>query len=112
MLINTNGMMGALGGEAERDGTDVGGHYWIPEGIAYNVEDLEDQYPVLYLYRRLLPVGPDGAGRRRGALGFVEATIPWNSPFLQMHIYANASFAKRPRQLAPNRGSLGSFRRK
>ncbi len=64
MLINTNGMMGALGGERERDGTDVGGHYWIPEGIAYNVEDLEDQYPILYLYRRLLPVG---ARRRRPA---------------------------------------------
>jgi N-methylhydantoinase B len=76
MLINTNGMMGALGGEAQRDGTDVGGHYWIPEGIAYNVEDLEDQYPVLYLYRRLLPVGADGAGRQRGGLGFRRGDDP------------------------------------
>lgn len=112
MLINTNGMMGALGGERERDGTDTGGHYWIPEGIAYNVEDLEDQYPVLYLYRRLLPVGPDGAGRRRGGLGFVEATIPWNSPFVQMHIYANESFPKGQGQLGANPGSLGYFRLK
>jgi N-methylhydantoinase B len=94
MLINTNGMMGALGGERERDGTDVGGHYWIPEGIAYNVEDLEDQYPVLYLYRRLLAVCADGAGRHRGGLGFVEATIPWNSPFVQMHLYGNESFPR------------------
>jgi N-methylhydantoinase B len=110
MLINTNGMMGALGGERERDGADTGGHYWIPEGIAYNVEDLEDQYPVLYLYRRLLPVGPDGAGRRRGGLGFVEATIPWNSPFVQMAIYANESFPKGQGQLGANPGSLAFFR--
>jgi N-methylhydantoinase B len=110
MLINTNGMMGALGGERERDGTDVGGHYWIPEGIAYNVEDLEDQYPVLYLYRRLLPVAADGAGRRRGGLGFIEATVPWNSPFVQMHLYGNESFAKGQGQLGANPGSRASFR--
>jgi N-methylhydantoinase B len=110
MLINTNGMMGALGGERERDGADVGGHYWIPEGIAYNVEDLEDQYPVLYLYRRLLPVGADGAGRRRGGLGFVEATTPWNSPFIQMHLYGNESFTKGQGQLGANPGSRASFR--
>jgi N-methylhydantoinase B len=110
MLINTNGMMGALGGEAERDGTDVGGHYWIPEGIAYNVEDLEDQYPVLYLYRRLLPVGADGAGRRRGGLGFVEATIPRENSFVQMHLYANESFPKGQGQLGANPGSRASFR--
>jgi N-methylhydantoinase B len=112
MLINTNGMMGALGGERERDGTDVGGHYWIPEGIAYNVEDLEDQYPVLYLYRRLLPVSGDGAGRHRGGLGFVEATIPWNSPFVQMHLYGNESFPKGQGQLGANPGSRASFRLK
>jgi N-methylhydantoinase B len=110
MLINTNGMMGALGGERERDGADAGGHYWIPEGIAYNVEDLEDQYPILYLYRRLLPVGADGAGRRRGGLGFIEATIPWNSPFVQMHLYGNESFAKGQGQLGANPGSRGAFR--
>src|SRR3984957_12343606 len=110
MLINTNGMMGALGGERERDGTDVGGHYWIPEGIAYNVEDLEDQYPILYLYRRLLPGGADGAGRHRGGLGFIEATIPWNSPFVQMHLYGNESFTKGQGQLGANPGSRASFR--
>jgi N-methylhydantoinase B len=110
MLINTNGMMGALGGEAERDGTDVGGHYWIPEGIAYNVEDLEDQYPVLYLYRRLLAVGADGAGRRRGGLGFMEATIPRENSFVQMHLYGNESFPKGQGQLGANPGSRASFR--
>jgi N-methylhydantoinase B len=110
MLINTNGMMGALGGEAERDGADCGGHYWIPEGIAYNVEDLEDQYPILYLYRRLLPMGADGAGRHRGGLGFTEAAVPWNSPFVQMHLYTNEAFPKGQGQLGANPGSRASFR--
>jgi N-methylhydantoinase B len=110
MLINTNGMMGALGGERQRDGTDAGGHYWIPEGIAYNVEDLEDQYPVLYLYRRLLPVGADGAGRHRGGLGFVEATIPRENSFVQMHLYTNESFPKGQGQLGANPGTRASFR--
>ena len=110
MLINTNGMMGALGGEPGRDGADCGGHFWIPEGIAYNVEDLEDQYPVLYLYRRLLRVGADGAGRHRGGLGFSEAAVPWNSPFVQMHLYMNESFPKGQGQLGANPGSRASFR--
>lgn len=110
MLINTNGMMGALGGEAARDGADCGGHYWIPEGIAYNVEDLEDQYPILYLYRRLLSLGADGAGRHRGGLGFREAAVPWNSPFVQMHLYTNESFPKGQGQLGANPGSRASFR--
>src|SRR6185312_11462268 len=60
---NTNGMMGALGGMPERDGVDVGGHFWIPEGLANNVEDIEAQFPMVLLYRRLLQAGADGAGR-------------------------------------------------
>src|SRR3954454_5681567 len=110
ILANTNGMMGALGGMPFRDGEDVGGHYWIPEGIAYNIEDLEEQYPVLYLYRRLLPGGADGAGRHRGGLGFVEATTPWNSPYIAMQLYSNDSFPKGQGQLGANPGTRASFR--
>jgi N-methylhydantoinase B len=110
ILVNTNGMMGALGGTPVTDGVDSGGHYWIPEGIAYNVEELEDQYPVLYLYRRLLPVGADGAGRMRGGLGFEEAAICHGSPFLQMALYTNESFPKGQGQLGANPGSRAHFR--
>jgi N-methylhydantoinase B len=110
ILANTNGMMGALGGAPARDGDDCGGHYWIPEGIAYNVEDLEDQYPMLYLYRRLLPGGADGAGRQRGGLGFCEASLPWNSQYLQMAVYANEAFPKGQGQMGANPGSRAWFR--
>lgn len=110
MVVNTNGMMGALAGMPERDGVDVGGHFWIPEGIAYNTEDMEAQFPILYLYRRLLPGGADGAGRHRGGLGFVEATTPWSAPFIQMALYSNESFAKSQGQLGGNPGGVASFR--
>jgi len=97
--------MGALGGAPDRDGEDCGGHYWIPEGIAYNVEDLEDQYPMLYLYRRLLAGGADGAGRQPRGLGFCEASLPWNSPFMQMVVYANEAFPKARGRWAPTRAA-------
>jgi N-methylhydantoinase B len=110
ILPNTNGMIGSLAGMPERDGVDAGGHYWIPEGIAYNIEDMEQQFPILYLYRRLLEGSHDGAGRHRGGLGFVEATIPWTSPFLQMVVYSNDSFAKAQGELGGNPGTRAWFR--
>ena len=51
---NTNPMIGSLGAMPDRDGVDAGGHFWIPEGIANNIEQVEADYPILYLYRRFL----------------------------------------------------------
>ncbi|QEC47260.1 hypothetical protein FSW04_06425 [Baekduia soli] len=102
---NTDGMMGALGGMPTRDGVDAGGHFWIPEGIGNNVEDVEAQFPLLILHRRLLPGGADGAGRRRGGLGFVEATTPWREAVYQMAISMNESFAKGMGLVGANPGS-------
>jgi N-methylhydantoinase B len=66
-------MLGSFGGSPSRDGLDFGGHWWIPSGIGPNVEDLEAFNPIVYLYRRALTPGLDGAGRHRGGLGFVYA---------------------------------------
>lgn len=66
-------MLGSFGGSPTRDGLDFGGHWWIPSGIGPNIEDLEAFNPIVYLYRRALQPGLDGAGRRRGGLGFVYA---------------------------------------
>lgn len=66
VMPNTNGMMGAIAAMYGRDGIDNGGHFWIPEGVAFNVEQIEQQYPALYLFRRTLRAGADGAGRYRG----------------------------------------------
>ena len=107
---NTNGMMGSLGGMPSRDGVDVGGHYWIPDGIASNCEDLESQYPVLILSRRLLDPGADGAGRQRGGLGFAETTVARNALAYQIALYANESFPKGQGLFGANPGSRASLR--
>ena len=107
---NTDGMMGSLGGMPHRDGIDVGGHYWIPDGIASNCEDLESQYPLLILSRRLLPAGADGAGRQRGGRGFVETTAPHNALAFQLALYANEAFAKGQGLFGANPGTRASFR--
>jgi N-methylhydantoinase B len=64
-------MLGSSGGSPTRDGMDFAGHWWIPSGIGPNVEDLEAGTPMIYLYRRALEEGLDGAGQHRGGLGFV-----------------------------------------
>jgi N-methylhydantoinase B len=91
---NTNGMIGALGGMPERDGVDAGGHFWIPEGVANNVEDVEAQFPLVVLYRRFLDGGGDGAGRHRGGLGFVEGTMSRGVGSVQMALAIGDSFTK------------------
>jgi N-methylhydantoinase B len=107
---NTDGMMGSLGGMPSRDGIDVGGHYWIPDGIASNCEDLEAQYPLLILSRRLLRPGADGAGRQRGGLGFVETTVPRDALAFGLALYSNESFTKAQGLFGANPGSRASLR--
>jgi N-methylhydantoinase B len=107
---NVDGMMGALGGMPARDGVDVGGHYWIPDGIASNCEDLEARYPLLILSRRLLARGADGAGRHRGGLGFVELTVTRNAPAFQLGLYSNESFTKAQGLFGANPGTRASLR--
>jgi len=107
---NTDGMMGSLGGMPRRDGVDVGGHYWIPDGIASNCEDLESQYPLLILGRRLLEPGADGAGRQRGGLGFVETTMPRHAIAFQLALYSNESFTKGQGLFGGSPGSRASLR--
>ncbi|HEY1277713.1 MAG TPA: hydantoinase B/oxoprolinase family protein [Thermoleophilaceae bacterium] len=106
---NTNGMMGALGGMPGRDGVDAGGHFWIPEGVANNCEDVEAQFPLLILYRKLLDGGADGAGRHRGGLGFVEGTISWNAGPSQVALAIGDSFAKGAGPFGSNPGSVAPF---
>jgi N-methylhydantoinase B len=106
---NTNGMMGALGGMPERDGVDAGGHFWIPEGLANNVEDVEAQFPLVILYRRLLGAGADGAGRHRGGLGFVEGAITRGSGASQVALAIGDSFAKGVGPFGSNPGTVAPF---
>ncbi|QRP42950.1 hydantoinase B/oxoprolinase family protein [Amycolatopsis sp. FDAARGOS 1241] len=109
---NANNMIGSLAASPAGDGVDFGGHFWIPEGTASNVEELELLWPMLYLYRRALPGGADGAGKFRGGRGFVEAAIPWGVPGLAAAVYIDESFPKVVGAFGANPGSVGHFRLK
>jgi N-methylhydantoinase B len=105
-------MIGSLAASPSGDGTDFGGHYWIPEGTASNIEELELLWPMLFLYRRPLKAGADGAGRFRGGRGFVEAGIPWTVPGIAAAVYVDESFPKAVGPFGGNPGSAGHFRLK
>jgi N-methylhydantoinase B len=105
---NTNPMIGSLGAMPDRDGVDAGGHFWIPEGIANNIEQVEADYPILYLYRRFLPGGHDGAGRTRGGLGFEEAVIPRECKSVEINLAINEGFTKGVGMFGGNPGTRAS----
>jgi len=91
---NVDNMIGSLPASSAADGVDFGGHFWIPEGVAPNVEELEQLWPILYLYRRASPLGADGAGTFRGGRSFIEAGIPWGVPEMALALYSDESFPK------------------
>jgi N-methylhydantoinase B len=95
-----------------RDGIDSGGHFWIPDGIANNSEDVEAQYPLMVLSRRLLAGGADGAGRQRGGLGVAEKTMPRNAAVCMVPLHTNESFTKAQGVLGGNPGTRAAFRAK
>lgn len=68
-------MIGGLGAFSFRDGVDTGGLYFIPRGRAANVEENEQAFPILYLYRRELP-DSGGAGLFRGGNSGEFAIMP------------------------------------
>jgi N-methylhydantoinase B len=107
IAVNANNMIGALPASSDADGTDFGGHFWIPEGIASNVEDTERLYPMLCLYRRALPCGADGAGARRGGRSITEAYVPWGTPGMAAALYIDDSFPKAVGPFGANPSSMG-----
>jgi N-methylhydantoinase B len=112
VATNADNMIGSLAASPAGDGVDFGGHFWIPEGTASNIEELEVLWPMLFLYRRALKTGADGAGRFRGGRGFIEAGIPWTVPGMAAALYVDESFPKAVGPFGGNPGSAGHFRLK
>ncbi len=112
VATNADNMIGSLAASPIGDGVDFGGHFWIPEGTASNIEELELLWPMLFLYRRALKAGADGAGRFRGGRGFVEAGIPWAVPGMAAAVYVDESFPKAVGPFGGNPGSAGHCRLK
>jgi N-methylhydantoinase B len=107
IAVNANNMIGALPASSDADGSDFGGHFWIPEGIASNVEETEQLYPMLYLYRRAMRCGADGAGARRGGRSIIEAYVPWGTPGMAAALYIDDSFPKAVGPFGANPSSMG-----
>ena len=103
-------MIGALPAGSDADGADFGGHFWIPEGIASNIEETEQLYPMLCLYRRALRCGADGAGAYRGGRSMTEAYVPWGVPGMAAALYIDDSFPKAVGPFGANPGSMGRVR--
>jgi N-methylhydantoinase B len=112
VATNADNMIGSLAASPAGDGVDFGGHFWIPEGTASNIEELELLWPMLLLYRRALRAGAGGAGRFRGGRGMVEAGIPWTVPGMAAAVYMDESFPKAVGPFGGNPGSAGHFRLK
>jgi N-methylhydantoinase B len=107
IAVNANNMIGALPASSDADGADFGGHFWIPEGIASNIEETEQLYPMLCLYRRSLRCGADGAGARRGGRSIEEAYVPWRTPGMAAALYIDDSFPKAVGPFGANPSSMG-----
>jgi N-methylhydantoinase B len=65
-------------GKWNRDGTDTNGVNWSPLMPLLNAEELEQYFPLVYLYRYERPDG-GGAGRFRGGTGLDVALSPYRS---------------------------------
>jgi N-methylhydantoinase B len=107
IAVNANNMVGALPASSDADGADFGGHFWIPEGIASNIEETEQLYPMLCLYRRALRCGADGAGAYRGGRSITEAYVPWGTPGMAAALYVDDSFPKAVGPFGANPSSMG-----
>jgi N-methylhydantoinase B len=66
------------GARSSRDGVDTGGTTWSPLMRLLNVEEIEQFYPVVYLYRQELQ-DSGGAGRYRGGVGMKFAFTPYRA---------------------------------
>jgi N-methylhydantoinase B len=78
-------MAGGGGAGPGRDGIDTGGYIGSVRISVANVETIELQYPVLYLWRREQP-DSGGAGERRGGNGITYAYVPHLTPGIETKI--------------------------
>lgn len=72
-------MAGSVGARPNKDGVDTGGIIHSPQSSQPQIELYEEQYPVLYLYRREEP-DMGGAGRWRGGTGLGMAYVAHDAP--------------------------------
>lgn len=82
--ILTETFGGATGARTFADGIDVGGVFANPISRMANVETLEANFPVRYLFRRRR-VDSGGPGKYRGGTGMETAIVPHDAPDGGLH---------------------------
>jgi len=76
--INLDVMGTAFPARSNRDGVDAGGHLLSPKGFLPNIEQNEQDYPLLYL-NRTFAKDAAGHGKYRGGAGLTARWIPHNT---------------------------------
>jgi len=80
--MNLDIMGGAIGATPNKDGVDVGGYLWSPKGPMPNIENNEQDFPILYLYKGI--VEDSGApGKQRGGATMQYGFIPHKTEQVQ-----------------------------
>lgn len=78
-------LCGGGGATRSNDGVDIAGKPWTPQNTLPNVESLELQFPILYLFRRMVP-DSSGAGKFRGGAAGELAMVLYECPERKVEI--------------------------
>jgi N-methylhydantoinase B len=90
--INLDTMGGGFPARTHRDGVDVGGHLVAPKGIIPNIEQNEQDYPMLYLTRSEA-TDAAGHGRHRGGAGLETSWIPYDTEQIETVTFGSGDVA-------------------
>lgn len=80
--MNLDGMSGGIGPAPHRDGINTAGQYWAPKAGIPNMEQNEQDFPILYLFRSEVP-DTGGPGEFRGAANMDFCWKPHNTNQIQ-----------------------------
>ena len=92
------------GARAGSDGVNTAGHIWSPLTLLINVEDVEQWFPLVYLYRREMP-DTGGVGRWRAGVGLAYAFLPHGAESMNLANFGGGMCVSAT--CAP--GTLGGF---
>lgn len=93
-----------MGARSNRDGIDTSGHIWSPLTLLINIEDVEQWFPLVYLYRREL-ADTGGAGKWRAGVGLDYAFMPYGAANMNVANFGGGMCVSA--SCAP--GTLGGF---
>jgi N-methylhydantoinase B len=90
--INLDVMGTAFPARTDKDGVDAGGHLLSPKGFVPNIEENEQDYPILYL-NRTPATDAGGHGKFRGGAGLEVTWISHNTGPLETSVHGTGDVA-------------------